>query len=88
MNTYQKIILIIGGAIIVLMLLFPHWSHEAGGKVIADGYGFLLDPPSYRPGMYASYDSSLDVSRLLLQWCAAGVATAVAFFVAKTKEGE
>lgn len=78
MNKNQRTILKVGGVIIVLMLLFPPWQQPGSGGPISRGYGFVFD---------TSPLLVIDISRLLVQSCAVGLATAIAFFMAKKGDG-
>jgi hypothetical protein len=51
MNSRQKKVLLIGGALVTLMLLFPPWDYfdpDTSGRRPA-GYHFFLTPPEPRP---------------------------------------
>src|SRR5947209_4150820 len=51
MNSRQKSVLIVAGALVALMLLFPPWDYfdpDTSGRRSA-GYHFFLTPPDPRP---------------------------------------
>ena len=75
MNKNQKIVVVIGLVIIVLMGLFPPWKMIFGGTPMALGYEFLFSPPGI---------ANVDSLRLLVQWL--GVCIVVGGFVLILKD--
>jgi hypothetical protein len=75
MNLNQRIALIIGSAVLMVMLLFPPWRF-GGGKTA--GYHILFLPPER--SIY------IDFGRLLLQCILIGALTGVIFLLLKSKQ--
>jgi hypothetical protein len=59
MNRNQKIVIIVGLIIIVLMGLFPPWTFHYDGNEYTVGYKFITQ---------ATGPVKIDESRLLIQW--------------------
>jgi len=79
MNRYLKGILIIGGSVIILMLLFPpfHVVYQSGIE-IDKGYAFILNPPTF----WGRIESTVDVGRLTMQVTGAALLCAVVYLMA------
>ena len=61
MNRSQKIAVILAGALMILMLLFPPFhSVLIQGIIVNQGYAFLFSPPVST--------ATVNVSLLLMQW--------------------
>jgi hypothetical protein len=85
-NKKQKIALLVGFAIIVLMGLFPPWCWNIphGGQYFhqAGQYAFLFSSSDYN-----YIGSEIDVTRLFIQWVVVGIATAGIMFLLKDRNG-
>lgn len=87
MNSQQRWVVIIGGAILLLMTLFPPYSF---GAFVSSTYGFLLSPPVHE--RFGEYGQAFPVEghiiwgRLLLQYVIVGTATLLAYLLAGQKK--
>lgn len=68
LNRAQRIILGLGGCLLLMMFLLPPWI-ESRGRGANLGYGFLFAPPGYFP--------TIDFARLFLQTAAIVTGTAL-----------
>ena len=87
----SDVVLLFGGVLLLLCLLFPPWSYtyqRAGISQVkkSAGYGFLLSPPEpehsqrrYALSLY--HGMTFDWSRLILQVAVIVISTAVAWFL-------
>jgi len=78
MNKKQKIVILAGFLIIVIMGLFPPWNHKiyiTTKRYIETyaGYGLIFSPPSTEEGEF--WIARIDVVRLLFQWILVGIIT-------------
>jgi hypothetical protein len=85
--TVSEIAVIIGGALIVISLLFPPWLYTFQTRGISQvrkpaGYGFLLAPPAPEHDNVI-YGISLDWSRLSAQVVMLALLTAICWFGAR-----
>jgi hypothetical protein len=101
MNKKQKVVLLVGVAIIVLMGLIPPWYYHVvrtEDQRIAfegeGGYAFLFSPPSFSLKSSSHYPfedpraiSRINLSRLLVQWAVVAIATAGIVLVLKDDNG-
>jgi hypothetical protein len=78
MNNIQRITILVGTALIVLMLLFPPWLYFVGGQGVyiekKVGYEFVLLPPNSPPSH--EWVTKLDVQILVINIAVVVVATA------------
>ena len=87
MNQYQKIFLMIGLVVIVVMGIFPPWhcaqlfSHSRGN--VSLGYYFIGYPPTRSPILYAV---SVDVVRLSIQIVLVVLVTGIFMFLPKNQK--
>ena len=85
LSKVQKIVLLSGIVLIVIMSLFPPWkevdllpgSHGGAGGMFA-GYSFLTDSPS--SGNH-TLGTEVDVNRLMVQYLAVVIVTVGGFFL-------
>ena len=86
----NRIILVVGVTIIVLMGIFPPWAEtiRRNGEIITSGnsigYSFLFDPPRSTKPYVGSVN--LDWSRLGLQWALVAIAFGCAAWAVKTRQ--
>jgi len=70
-NKKQKKFVVIGVAVIILMGLFPPWTHTFKSSSIHSeepaGYGLIISPPP-RKGKNLRFGIKIDISRLVIQW--------------------
>lgn len=78
MNKNQKIALLLTGAAILVMLLFPPFQVIFSGTTINMGYGFIFTPPK-KGYLIASVNSVM----LFVQWIGVVVIGSLAFFLLK-----
>ena len=78
MNRNQKIVVIIGLVIIVLMGLFPPWKLSYQGLSVAKGYSFFAISPAY--------NTNVDSSRLLVQWLGVCIVVGGIVLILKKKD--
>ena len=80
LSKVQKIVLLSGLVLIVMMSLFPPWvavEHPGAGGGGAAGYSFLTDRPPDR-GRIAN---KVDANRLMVQYLAVVIVTVGGFFL-------
>ena len=73
MNKNQRLVVMIGIALIVFMGLFPPWTHTYKARTTYSeepaGYSFIASPPRpKRINPWYGYGIKIDISRLLIQW--------------------
>ena len=85
LNKVQKIVLLSGIVLIVIMSLFPPWriinpQTGYGGEV---GYSFVADPPQTHGGSYRHtyIPVRVDVNRLMVQYLAVVILTVGGIFL-------
>lgn len=80
LNETQRKVLIIIGAIVLVMLIYPPYrTYGFGGNsnaVVNSGYAFLFELPDR---------ATVDVGTLLVQWVGVLIVGAIAFFFLKEK---
>ncbi len=80
MNETQRKVLIIIGAIVLVMLIYPPYrTYGFGGNsnaVVNSGYAFLFELPDR---------ATVDAGTLLVQWVGVLIVGAIAFFFLKEK---
>lgn len=90
-NKNQRLIIIIGMAIIVFMGLFPPWTYTFKVQSIYSekpaGYSFIASPPAknsndQRQGI------KIDMSRLLIQWVVVIAASGCGVLLATKRKDE
>lgn len=92
MNQKQRIAIIVGLAVIVLMCLFPPWKGTTGRQRWGyyeknRGYALVFMPPKAMTKSDHFTKIKIDIVRLLVQCTVACVATGGAYiFLGKTKE--
>ncbi|HQI82508.1 MAG TPA: hypothetical protein PLR71_13250 [Deltaproteobacteria bacterium] len=64
MKRYQKIIIVMGASVIILMLMFPPFHVIfTPGIEINMGYAFILNPPKF----WGQVESVVNLGRLMVQ---------------------
>jgi hypothetical protein len=78
-NKRQRTILTVGIVVIILMGLFPPWTHSFGDESVLikrpAGYAFIAAAP------HLGYGVALDISRLCVQWIVVLLATGLGVFL-------
>ena len=84
-NDKARWVIIVGVIVFLLMGLFPPWYVGKGGDYISYvGYALIFSPP---PNDNILFPSSIDTTRLAVQWLTVVVATVgVYWFVRGKKE--
>ncbi len=89
MNKNQKIVIMIGLIVIVLMGVVPPWVHTVsllGSQTkYSAGYSPIISAPS-RQYDAPAYGVSLDISRLLMQWALVGMVAGGLVLILKDKD--
>jgi hypothetical protein len=80
LNAIQRVIILVGVAVFVLMGLFPPWKFVGGGWEEPARYHFIASPPE---GF-----CKIDMSRLLIQWAVTIAASGVAVLVTAKRKDE
>jgi hypothetical protein len=81
MNGGQRIALLTGAAVILLMLIFPPFHFLYNGATINRGYAFLLNPPMLGKGGAAT----VDIFMLLTQWIAVLILTGLVYLALRRR---
>lgn len=80
MNESQRKVLIVVGALVFAMLIFPPYVIYYGGAnsgiVFKSGYAFILDLPNR---------ATMNIGTLLVQWVGTIIAGGIAFFFLNEK---
>ena len=91
LNSTQRTIIMFGIAVIVLMGIYPPWTYTFKYKTTYSeepaGYGFIASPPSTRKSSLL-HGIKIDMSRLLVQWAVAVVASSFGVLVAARRKDE
>lgn len=77
MNDNQRYVLIAVAAVMVVMLAFPPFVMDVQKGTFNAGYQFIFSSPEYE---------TVNLGLLLMQWVAAAVAGAAAWFFFKDRE--
>lgn len=89
MNKNQKIVIMIGLIVIVLMGVVPPWvytfSLQGSRSKYSAGYSPIVSPPP-RQADHPAYGVSLDISRLLMQWALVGMVAGGLVLIFKEKD--
>lgn len=72
MNEKQKKVLMVVGAVVLGMLLYPPFHMGYKGSYLGQGYSFLFNPP---------INSSVDAGTLFAQWVGVLIIGGIAFFL-------
>ena len=87
LNKYQKLILLTGFVLFLLINLFPPWiawlNPSEHSKSVSIGYGLLISPPQSPMG-YESY-VVIDYTRLFIQWGVVLIMTTAALIFTRKK---
>jgi hypothetical protein len=80
MKRYQKIIIVMGASVIILMLMFPPFHVVfAPGIEVDKGYAFILNPPKF----WGQVESTVNISRLKVQVGGTALLFAVTYLMAR-----
>ena len=83
MNTRQRVILLVGALVIVVMCLFPPWMLKNSSL----GYRFVFAPPRYGLGFMGEYaHNRIDLYRLALQVLCTCLVAGALYLVAKPRK--
>jgi hypothetical protein len=69
MNKAQRVVLVIGVALLLFEILFPPFKWTAGGKTWAAKHSFILTPPEALDLTFGTTPATVDAAR----WVAHGV---------------
>lgn len=98
MNLKQKIVLLIGIIVIVLMGIYPPWyfyDNKTGKNIRVSGYAFFANPPiphklsldSRTEGFYRErVSTNVDYTRLAFQWTMIVIVTSGFILMLKDKK--
>lgn len=90
-NKDQRLIIMIGMAIIVCMGLFPPWTYTFKATSIFSeepaGYSFIASPPARR-NTNLRHGIKIDTSRLLIQWVVAIFASGCGILLTTKRKDE
>ncbi len=89
MNLKQKIILLLGIIVIVLMGIYPPWcfyNNATGRKIPGFGYAFFATPPTPSLWDKSKGRSDIDYTRLTFQWAMVAIATSGFLLMLKDKK--
>jgi len=81
LNAIQRVIILVGVAVFVLMGLLPPWTY---GGVVPAGYRFIASPPKTE----GFWGVKIDMSRLLIQWAVTIAASGVGVLVTAKRKDE
>ncbi len=79
MNRYQRLVVVAGAVVVLLMLVFPPFYVQVRGTTSNMGYGFIFDPPE--SGILTA---SVNAGVLLVQWVGVLMLTAFACFMLRS----
>lgn len=87
LNKYQKLILLAGFILFLLINLFPPWvaltNPSQDSTLVSIGYGLLMSPPQSPMG-YESY-VVINYTRLFIQWGVVLIMTTAALILTRKK---
>jgi hypothetical protein len=77
MNENQKKVLIVIGAVVLGMLLFPPFHYVGSLQEVGGGYSFIFNPP---------YNAMIDIKTLFAQWIGVLIVGGIAVFLFKSEQ--
>lgn len=85
-NEKQKKIIVIGVVVIILMAIFPPWTHTYRYKTAYSnepaGYRFIFYPPDKKSKVNSmAHGIELDITRLCVQWIIFSMVTGLGVFL-------
>jgi hypothetical protein len=90
-NTTQRVIILSGMAVIVLMGLYPPWTYTFKSSITYSeqpaGYGFIASPPRTIADSLM-HGAKMDMSRLLIQWAVTIAASCAGVLVTAKRKDE
>lgn len=88
LNNKQRIIIIVGFVLFILMGLFPPWIHTLHFKSIyrekPAGYALIISPPKPERNTPV-FGVKIDIARLFVQWSVVAAATGLGLLLARSK---
>lgn len=89
LNAQQRILVVVGVSVMILMGLFPPWTHTFKYKSVDSrepaGYSFILTPPEKKQ-QSIPFGIELDVTRLSVQWIIVILATGLGVMLISVKK--
>lgn len=81
----QRLILVLGVAVFLVMGVYPPWEfgYPKGYPSEPTGYGPIWSPPDAKSGRF---HARIDIDRLFVQWAMVAAATGIASAVARKSE--
>ena len=81
MNRAQRVVLVIGIALLVLEILFPPFRWSAGGRTWAAAHGFILSPPEPLDLTIGTTPAEVDTARWIMHALTVILVTALALYL-------
>ena len=87
LNNKQRIIIMVGLVLFILMGLFPPWTYTCARRSIREkpaGYALIILPPKPENNA-AAFGVRIDIIRLFVQWSVLAAATGLGLLMARSQ---